>query len=413
MELFGQIVVFIIMACAVIGAVTSIVKPKHPLGQKFLEGIDSIGPIFLPVAGILASAPFLNEFVTGIFEPLFQTLGADAAVAATTIVATDMGGYLLADAIASTRESWIMAMITGYMSGATLVFSIPVALRMLQESDRKYLALGIMSGFLAIPVGVFISSAIIALTDPMIREIVSTNAAATYQLALTFGLIFRNLMPLIIVCVAIALGLIFKPKVMINGFLIFGKGLDAVLRIVFVFAIVEYSCGFFTNIVGWWGFDPIIADEANLYRAAEISCAIGIMLSGAFPMVYMIQTYLKKPLAVIGRVSHLSVNAMAGLLAATANVLALFGMVKDLVPEDKIKCIAYSVCAAFLIGDHLLFTNSFQPTLTFPIMVGKLAAGCFGIFLATKIAVPKAKALAKQELMEEKRTMESAKKDSK
>ena len=108
-------------------------------------------------------------------------------MAATTFIAVDMGGYQLADALAETRESWIMAMVTGYMAGATIVFSIPVALKMLEKRDRKYLALGVMSGLLAIPIGVLVASAIIAVSHPMVREVVSTNADATYQLALSWG----------------------------------------------------------------------------------------------------------------------------------------------------------------------------------------------------------------------------------
>lgn len=106
-------------------------------------------------------------------------------MAATTFIAVDMGGYQLADVLAQTRESWIMAMMGGYMTGATIVFTVPVALKMLEVRDRKYLALGVMSGLLAIPIGVLVASAVIALANPVIRKTVSTNAAATYQLALT------------------------------------------------------------------------------------------------------------------------------------------------------------------------------------------------------------------------------------
>ncbi|HMM06214.1 MAG TPA: ethanolamine utilization protein EutH [Clostridiales bacterium] len=398
MELFGQIVIYIIMACAVTGAVFSIVKEDHPIGQKFLEGIDSIGPIFLPVAGILAAAPFLTGFVTSVFGPLYEAIGADASMAATTIIAVDMGGYQLADAIAATRESWIMALTTGYMAGATIIFSIPVALKMLKKEDRKYLALGVMSGMLTIPVGVFISCAIIALTDPMIREVVSTSGAGTYQLVLSFGLIFRNLVPLIIFCVAIAIGLLLKPNAMIKGFLIFGKAMDSAIRLVFVFAVVEYFTGFFSTVIGHWGFDPIIADTAEPFRALEVAGYIGIMLCGAFPMVYMIQIYLHRPLNALGKRLGLSADATTGILAATANVLALFAIVKDLVPEDKVKCIAYAVCSAFLIGDHLSFTANFQPSLILPVMAGKFLGGCLGVYLATKIAVPRARILAEKDL---------------
>lgn len=389
MILFGQIIIYLIMACAIIGCIASIINDESELGNQFLEGINSIGPIFLPVAGIMASAPFLTKFVSSIFGPIYQTIGADASMAATTFIAVDMGGYQLADALASTRESWIMAMITGYMAGATIVFSIPVALKMIKKEDRNYLALGVMSGFLTIPIGVLISSVIIALTKPSIRETVSTSGKATYQLILTFGLIFKNLIPLVIICAAIAIGLLLIPDKMIKGFNVFGKILDSILRIVVVLCIVEYFTGIFSKLFGHWGFEPIIADEADINRALETAGYIGIMLCGAFPMVYLLQKYLAKPLKIIGSKFGLSENATAGILAGAANALALFSMIENMDPEDKVKTLAFSVCSAFLIGDHLSFTANFQPTLILPVMLGKFIAGLLAIFIATKIAVPR------------------------
>lgn len=383
MELFGQIVIYIIMACALVGCFASIFKEESQLGKEFLAGFEAIGSIFIPVAGIMAAAPYLTWFVSHIFGPLYELVGADPSMAATTFIAVDMGGYQLAEALAATKESWIMAMMTGFMAGATIVFSIPVALKMLKKEDRRYLAMGEMVGFITIPVGVLISSVIIALTNPMIREIISTNGEATYQLTLSFWLIFRNLIPLVIICGAIALGLYFIPEKMIKGFNVFGKAMDTVLRIVLVLCVVEYFTSIFSKIFGAWGFEPIIADEIDINRALEISGYIGIMLCGAFPMVYLIKTYLAKPLDKIGRKVGLSAEATTGILAATANVLALFAIVKDLKPEDKVKCIAYSVCCAFLIGDHLAFSANFQPSLILPVMVGKLCGGCLAIYIAT------------------------------
>lgn len=396
--MIGTVVVYIIMACAIAGAVASAIKPESELGQQFVAGVDSIGPIFLPSAGILASAPYLTAFVEGVSGPAYGALGADPAMAATTFIAVDMGGYQLADALAQTRESWIMAMMTGYMAGATIVFTIPVALKMLEKRDRKYLALGVMSGLLAIPIGVFVASAIIALSHPVIREVVFTNADATYQLALSWAQIGVNLVPLIIICVALALGLKLKPDAMIKGFIVFGRVMEAALKIVFVLVVVEYFTGIFTTVFGSFGFDPIIADDEDMFRALETSGAIGIMLCGAFPMVYLIRKYLAKPLAKIGGAVGLSSDAAAGLLAGSANVLALLSMVKDLKARDKVICMAFAVCCAFLFGDHLSFTANFQPSLIVPVLLGKLAAGICAIAFAHVLAVKKAEELKAADL---------------
>ena len=396
MELIGTIVAYIIMACAIAGCLASVIKPESELGQQFVAGIDSIGPIFLPVAGIMASAPYLTAFVSAVFGPAYSVVGADPAMAATTFIAVDMGGYQLADALAETRESWIMAMVTGYMAGATIVFSIPVALKMLEKRDRKYLALGVMSGLLAIPIGVLVASAIIAVSHPMVREIVSTNADATYQLALSWGQIGVNLIPLIIICVALAAGLKFKPDAMIKGFIVFGRVMESALKIVFVLVVVEYFTGVWSTLFGSFGFDPIIADEEDVFRALEVSGAIGMMLCGAFPMVYLIRRYLAKPLAKIGGAVGLSSDATAGLLAGSANVLALFSMVKDLRAKDKVICMAFAVCCAFLFGDHLSFTANFQPNLIVVVLAGKLAAGICAIVFAKLLAVKKAEQLERE-----------------
>ena len=396
MELIGTIVVYIIMACAIAGCLASVIKPESELGQQFVAGIDSIGPIFLPTAGIMASAPYLTAFVSSVFGSAYSAVGADPAMAATTFIAVDMGGYQLADALAETRESWIMAMITGYMAGATIVFSIPVALKMLEKRDRKYLALGVMSGLLAIPIGVFVASAIIAVSHPIVREVISTNADATYQLALSWGQIGVNLIPLIIVCVALAAGLKFKPDAMIKGFIVFGRVMESALKIVFVLVVVEYFTGVWSTLFGSFGFDPIIADEGSTFRALEVAGAIGMMLCGAFPMVYLIRRYLAKPLAKIGGAVGLSSDATAGLLAGSANVLALFSMVKDLRAKDKVICMAFAVCCAFLFGDHLSFTANFQPNLIVVVLVGKLAAGICAIVFANLLAVKKAEQLERE-----------------
>lgn len=393
MELIGTVVVYVIMGCALAGAIASVIKPESGLGKEFVAGIDSLGPIFLPVAGIMASAPFLTAFVSNVFGPLYDAVGADPAMAATTFIAVDMGGYQLADALAQTRESWIIAMVTGYMAGATIVFTIPVALKMLEKKDRKYLALGVMSGLLAIPIGVFAASAIIAFTNPVIRETVSTNSEATYQLALGFATIGRNLLPLVVICAVLALGLKFKPDAMIKGFIVFGRVLESVLKIVFVLVVIEYFTGVFSAVFGGFGFDPIIADNEDIFRALEVAGAIAMMLCGAFPMVWLIKRFLSRPLGAIGRVFGLSTDATAGLLAASANVLAALSMVKDLRAKDKVIVLSFAVCCAFLFGDHLSFTANFQPSLIVPVLLGKLVGGVCAIAFAFALSTKKAEQL--------------------
>ncbi|CAN0656906.1 ethanolamine utilization protein EutH [Nitratireductor aquimarinus] len=398
MASIGTYVIYIIMACAVAGAIASIRNPETGLGKEFIEGLHSIGPIFIPVAGIMAAIPYLSEFIRLVAGPLFAMIGADPSIAATTVIAVDMGGYQLADTLAQSRDAWMIATIVGFMSGATIIFSIPVGLAMLAKADHKYMALGIMSGILSVPIGVFIACALIALAGLGIRPDVSTTADASYQIALSLVDILRNLLPLIVFCVAIALGLRFAPDAMITGFLWFGRLMYAGITLVLVASIVEYFTGFFTTVFGSWGFDPIIADEQDQFRALEIAGYIGIMLAGAFPMVYLLTKYLAGPMEALGARIGVSPEGAAGLLAATANILAMYRLVGKMQPRDKVLAIAFAVCAAFTFGDHLAFSANFQPSMILPLILGKLFGGAAGFLLAIWLSVPKAEELASLEM---------------
>ncbi|WP_347940653.1 ethanolamine utilization protein EutH [Peribacillus simplex] len=390
MEMVGKFVIYIIMVCAVVGAIASIKDSEQGLGKQFMEGLHTVGHIFIPAAGIMASIPYLSWFIDKVCGPIFAAIGADPALAATTILATDMGGYQLAAELQQSYEGWIMAMIVGFMSGATIVFSIPMGLAMLEKRDHKYMALGVMSGILTIPIGAFISSVLVVATNSKIREVISTNADSTYEFTLSYLKIALNLSPLLIFVVLLALGLYFLPDLMIKGFMWFGKILDAAIKLVLVFSIVEIFTGLFSNVLGAWGFHPIMADKADQFRALETAGYIGIMLAGAFPMIYLIQKYAGKPLEAMGGKIGLSKAGSAGILATVANILAMFKLVKDMPPKDKVINISFAVCAAFLLGDHLSFTANFQPSLILPIIVGKLSAGAIGIGLAYWLSVPKA-----------------------
>ncbi|WVM87568.1 ethanolamine utilization protein EutH [Halopseudomonas pachastrellae] len=87
----------------------------------------------------------------------------------------------------------------------------------------------------------------------------------------------------------------------------------------------------------------------------------------------------------------------AGMLATIANILAMFRLVRFMPPKDKVINIAFAVCAAFLLGDHLSFTANFQPTIILPVLIGKLIAGFCRHRPGLLAIVPKALELEQQD----------------
>jgi ethanolamine transporter len=384
---FGNFVIYLIMIGAVVGAFASVFKPQSGLGSEFVNGIHSIGPVFLAQAGIMISIPYLSKLITVLLGPLFAAMGSDVSIAALAIIAVDMGGYQLADALTSNRDMWIAAMVVGYTSGAVVVYLIPVGLMMLDRKDHKYLALGAMAGFISIPFAVLAALMMITFFNLPVREIVSTSAEATHLLTIDFIGALKLLAPLFLFCFLLAVGLRYRANMMVAGFLIFGKVIDGFIKIVLALAIVEHFTGFFSKTIGW-GFDPMFADEKELFRAIEIAGYIGIMLAGTFPICYLFNKYCRRPMEVLGRQLGLSASGAAGFVMVLANVIAVYHMFKKMNARDKVLCVAMAICAQAAIGDHLAFTANFQPSLIMPILLAKLFGGLLAVYIAIKISVP-------------------------
>ncbi|MGX1022414.1 ethanolamine transporter [Pseudomonas sp. Y3 TE3536] len=397
MESIGTYVIYVIMVCAVLGAVASIYNPEGELGQEFIAGLHSIGPIFIPVAGIMAAIPYISAGISQLIAPLFLALGADPGIAGPIFIASDMGGYQLAKALAQSPEGWILGLITGFQSGSTIIFVIPVGLAMLRKVDHKYMALGIMAGLLTIPVSIMVIAMTIQMLGLEVRPDIATTGVATQALHFTWPMLVRNLMPLILFCIALAAALRYFPTLMVYLFLKLGQFMYITVVLVLVASIVQYFTGFFSSVFGGWGFAPIIADADDQFRALEIAGYVGLMLCGAFPMVHLLKRFLAKPIERVASRFGMSGVGAAGVLAASANILAMFRLVSEMPPKDKVLVIAFSVCAAFTFGDHMAFSANFQPSLILPLMIGKLSGGLVAMLLASWLAVPKALEMGRQD----------------
>ncbi|WP_197373214.1 ethanolamine utilization protein EutH [Mycolicibacterium baixiangningiae] len=397
MATLGSIVIYLMMAFVVIGAISLAFRGDRGLGHEFKEGIYALGPLFIPVAGIMAALPYLAWFVEHVLGRIYEPFGADASMAATTLIASDMGAYQLAHATADSTGAWMTASINGFLLGATISFIIPVGLAILDVRDHKYFALGIMSGILTVPLGVLVTMGILILNDSTVRGDVTTEGPSTATFdGFNIGDVLINLLPVIVVTVAIAAGLYFATRAMITGFIWFGRGLNAAIYLVLAVSIVEHVTGFFSSLISGWGFDPIIADADDQMRALEVVGNVAIVLAGAFPLVYAIRTYLDKPLTAVGKRMGISTEGTAGLLAATTNMLAAFHLIKHMPAKDKVLVVAFGTTCSALIGDHLAFTANFQPNLIAPLMIGKIVAGVTAMLLALWIAVPTAKRLERE-----------------
>jgi len=348
---FHEILIAVMAGFAVLGAVDRILGNPWGLGKEFEEGILAMGSLALAMVGIVSLAPVLAGLLKPVVVPIFGFLGADPAMFAGTILACDMGGGALAMQMTENYDAAMLGgVLNGSMLGATIVFTIPVAMGILREADRPAMAKGILCGIVTIPLG-----------------LLTGGIAAGFPI----GMVLRNLIPIVLIAVLIALGLWRAEQAMVKGFALFGKLVVVVVTVGLAAAIVEALTGF-----------VIIPGMAPISEGFETVGTIAILLAGAFPLVFVLTRLLRKPLMAAGRSLGINDAAAAGLIASLANSIATFGLVKDMNERGKVVNIAFAVSAAFVFGDHLGFTAGFAPEMIGPMIIGKLTGGISAVVVA-------------------------------
>ena len=347
----NEIIVYLMVIFMVLGAADRIVGNRFGLGEKFEEGITAMGSLALAMIGIICLAPVLADVLRPVVVPFYQLLGADPAMFAGTILANDMGGAPLAKELALTEQAGQFGgLIVGAMLGPTIVFTIPVGLGIIQVEDRPALATGVLAGVITVPIGSF-----------------AGGLAAGFPVMM----VLRNLIPIALFAVLIALGLAFVPRGMVKGFQVFG-------RVVVILITVGLAAGIVQALTPL----TLIPGLAPIEEGVSIVGSIAIVLAGAFPLVYVITKVFRRPLMALGRALGMNEVAAAGMVATLANNIPMFQMLHDMDRRGKIVNVAFAVSAAFVFGDHLGFTAGFDDTMIFPMIVGKLVGGVTAVAVA-------------------------------
>lgn len=346
-----QIVIYTMAAFAALGALDRIFGNRLGLGKQFEDGIQAMGALALAMIGVICLAPVLANVLRPVVVPVYEFLGADPAMFAGTLLACDMGGGNLAmELTEDVQAAQLGGVITGSMLGATIVFTIPIAMGMLEEQDRAFAARGILAGIVTIPLGIFAGGVTAGFPAVMVA---------------------RNCVPAVIIGALIALGLWKAEKWMIRGFAVFGKAVVILITVGLAAGILEALTG-----------AQIIPGLAPVSEGFQTVGAIAIVLAGAFPLVAVITRLLRRPLLKLGKLLGINDTAAAGLVATLANSIATFGLVQDMDSRGKVINVAFAVSAAFVFGDHLGYAAGFAPEVLPGMIVGKLVGGVAAVAVA-------------------------------
>lgn len=347
----SSIVLFIMVIFSIIAGIDKILGNRHGLGERFEEGFKSMGALAITMVGIISLSPVISQLVMPILSPLSKLTGADPSVFVSSILATDMGGYSTSAAIArSLKMAEYSGLILASMLGATVSFTMPIALNLVSKEDFPFFTKGVLVGIITIPIGMIVGGLVMGIP---IKEI------------------WVNLIPVIILSLLIALGLFKFQDITIRAFNLLGKGIMVISLLGLLLSIIDAILGI-----------KIIPSMASFEEGITIVGKIGIVLSGAYPMFYLVQEKFKAKLSKISERLGMNQFSILGLISSLANCVPMLAIYDKMDDKGKIINGAFVVSGAFVFGGQLGFVSGISKPIVGPFILAKLSASLSSIFLA-------------------------------
>lgn len=344
-------VTLIMAAFAVLGGIDRIFGNKLGLGKEFEKGFMLFGTMALSMIGMIIISPAIASLLSPCFEFVYNSLGIDPSIIPASLFANDMGGASLAKEIAKDQNLGMFnALVVSAMMGCTVSFTIPFALGCVKKEMHPSLLLGLLCGIVTIPVGCFVAGLLLKL--PILS-------------------LLLNLTPILIFSLMIGAGLLFFPKACIKIFSIFGAFIKTVITIGLVLGIIKFLTG----------FEPI-KGLAPIEEGAAICLNASIVMSGAFPLMFVLSNLLGRPMKKLGSLLGINETSALGFISTLATNVTTFEMMNTMDKKGAVLNSSFAVSAAFTFAGHLAFTLAFEGSYLPFVIVGKLVSGILAFFFA-------------------------------
>lgn len=349
-----KLIIYLIGTFFIIGAADYLFGNKLGLGVKFEEGIKAMGGLAIGMIGIYSLSPIISKILMKFLYPISNYCGFDSSIFPASFLAIDMGGYNMSVQLAGSKKMGLFSgIIIASSMGATLSFSIPIALGMISKEDEAYFSKGTMIGIITIPVGCFVAGLLCKLN---------------------LVLLIWNLLPLIIFDIILTYLLLKCTKTAMKVFNIFG-------RLIMLLSIVGLAVEGVNSIFGI----TFIKGLAPLSESSIIVLRIALVLAGAYTMLEVINKIFKTKLKVIANRYDLDIISILALIGNLASNLLVFSNLNKMNPKGKLICTAFAISGAFVFGGQLGFVSAMAPNMILPFVTSKLVSGIISIFAAAAL----------------------------
>lgn len=350
-----NLIVFIMLLFSLLGFIDKMFQLQLGLSDAFDKGLKTMGTMSISLIGICSvGVTFISHHID-FFTRISASLPIDATLIISAILAPDMGGYSITEQLATQSELIIFnGVILTSLLGQTMSFQFPVFLSAIETKEHPTLMKGFIVGIIVIPLGLIV---------------------AQICLQLPLHLFLKQFIPIFIICMMIAGGLILFPKQLIHGFTLFANGIQWLTYLLFLIAIV----GVFFPKIAYAPIELVKDSILIVLKSTMIVC-------GSLVLSELILKYCHPVLLKISKYLHINEISVMGLILSCATSLAILPLFSQMDHKGKLLNAAFAVSGAYFIGGQLGYIATLTTSHTVSVyLLSKVVCGIISVCVMSLI----------------------------
>lgn len=345
----------IMLVFAAIGLTDKIFSLRWGLTESFDKGLHTMGTMVIPIVGVCTvGAEFIGRHGEA-FQTLSSVMPFDSTLIVGALLAPDVGGYFVAEALTDSPELLIMnGVVVGTLLGQAVCFQLPVFLSTLDRKNYRVVLKGFLVGMTMIPVGMLAAEAI---------------------LRMDIVLFLRQFIPVLVICLLIALGLYRIPDRMVKGSLVIGRIIQMATNIMFFIAVL----GIFVPALRYVSIDAVSQAVMIVFKSA-------IIIAGSLVMSELVMKFFRKQLEEIaGRLGTNGISVIC-ILMNCATSLAILPLFDRMDEKGKQLNSAFSISGSYVLGGSMAFVSAVSSGYVVTVfIISKLVSGLLSMFIMHRI----------------------------
>ena len=322
-----NIVIAFMLVFAVIGLIDKILGGRFHLAPEFDRGLELMGSTAIALVGIYCMGIYLSQTFADSIARLGQALPFDPALIVGCLLCPDTGALPVALQIEPSRPvALFCGMIVSTAVGVTVSFQLPVCLNMVR--DKKDLAVmmnGLLVGLITILPGILLGGVMLRLpAENLVRDTI----------------------PVILLCVLLAVGMKFSAGLTTRIL----TGFANVVRAISLIFFLMVMAGLFIPRLALVDYDLV----------AEAFVAVGkmiVVVCGALVFSNIIMTRFQDAMKRVADRLGTNDYAVMGLFLSLTTTLAMIPLFHKMDRRGKLMNAAFCAAGAYVIGGQMAFVS--------------------------------------------------------